>query len=59
MTAARLALAGCTFFLLLAPALAERRRDPLTAPEIDQLRDTAMEPVHPAQALRYLCPRPA
>ena len=45
MTAARLALAGCAFFLLLAPALAERRRDPLTAPEIDQLRDTAMEPV--------------
>lgn len=30
--------------LLLGLAAAQRKRDPLTPPEIDQLRDTAMEP---------------
>ncbi len=30
--------------LLLLPLRAERKRDVLTAPEVDQLRDTAMEP---------------
>ncbi|MGH9543913.1 MAG: hypothetical protein ACRD23_01730 [Terriglobales bacterium] len=44
MTAIRAGLACCAFFLLLSPALAQQKRDPLTAPEIDQLRDTAMEP---------------
>jgi hypothetical protein len=44
MTWLRIGLAWCTFFLLLSPALAEQKRDPLTPPEIDQLRDTAMDP---------------
>src|SRR5512135_2117170 len=37
---------ACCFLslLLLSAAWAERRRDPLTQPEIDQLRDTAQEP---------------
>jgi hypothetical protein len=39
-----IALACCVFFLLLSPALAQQKRDPLTSPEIDQLRDTAMDP---------------
>lgn len=30
--------------IILAPAVAQRRNDPLTQPEIDQLRDTAVEP---------------
>lgn len=30
--------------LLVASGVAQRQRDPLTPPEIDQLRDTAMEP---------------
>jgi hypothetical protein len=30
--------------LLVGVAAAQRKRDPLTPPEIDQLRDTAMEP---------------
>ena len=30
--------------LMLSPALAERKRDPLTSPEVDQLRETALEP---------------
>jgi hypothetical protein len=30
--------------LLVASAAAQRRRDPLTEPEIEQLRDTAVEP---------------
>jgi len=29
---------------MLSPALAERKRDPLTPPEVDQLRETALEP---------------
>ena len=38
-------LAGCALaLLLLSPLQAQRKRDPLTAPEIDQLRDTAMDP---------------
>ena len=37
-------LAYCAFLLLLSPALAQQKRDPLTSPEIDQLRDTAMDP---------------
>jgi hypothetical protein len=40
----RIGLACCAFFLLLSPALAEQKRDPLTIPEVDQLRDTAMDP---------------
>jgi len=40
----RLSLACCALFLLVAPALAETKRDPLTNAEIDQLRDTAQEP---------------
>jgi hypothetical protein len=37
---------GCVFssLLLLSGAQAERRRDPLSQSEIDQLRDTAQEP---------------
>jgi len=44
MTGLRIGLAGCAFLLVLLPARSEQKRDPLTAPEIDQLRDTAMEP---------------
>jgi hypothetical protein len=40
----RIGLACGVFFLLLSPALAQQKRDPLTSPEIDQLRDTAMDP---------------
>jgi hypothetical protein len=43
-TTNRMALAFCAFFLLLSPMRAEQKRDPLTPPEIDQLRDTAMDP---------------
>lgn len=35
---------GCLVLLLLLPAWAERRHDPLTGPEIDKLRDAAQEP---------------
>ena len=31
-------------FLIAAPGLAERKRDPLTPPEVDQLRETALDP---------------
>ena len=44
MTCLRVGLVWCAFFLLLSPAPAEQKRDPLTAPEIDRLRDTALEP---------------
>ena len=44
MTYLRVGFAWCALFLLLSPVLAEQKRDPLTAPEIDQLRDTAMDP---------------
>jgi hypothetical protein len=37
-------LAGACIFLLMLTARSERRRDPLTPPEIDQLRDAAIEP---------------
>jgi hypothetical protein len=37
-------LAFCAFLLLLSPGLAQQKRDPLTTPEVDQLRDTAMDP---------------
>ena len=38
-------LVGLGLLLLaVSPCLSQRRRDPLTPPEIDQLRDTAMEP---------------
>ncbi len=40
----RIGLAYCTFLLLSLPALAEQKRDSLTPPEVDQLRDTAMDP---------------
>jgi hypothetical protein len=44
MTRLRVSFAGLALFLLLSSALAQRQRDPLTDPEIDQLRDTALEP---------------
>lgn len=44
MTAVRAIVAGCALFLLTSPALAQSKRDPLTAAEVDQLRDTAWEP---------------
>jgi len=44
MTRTRISLACCAFFLLLAAAPAQKKFDPLTDPEIDQLRDTALEP---------------
>jgi hypothetical protein len=45
MTGARTAVAGCAFALLfLSPGFAQRQREALTNPEIDQLRDTALEP---------------
>jgi hypothetical protein len=41
----RSAIAACALsLLLLAPASAQRQHDSLTNPEIDQLRDTALEP---------------
>ncbi len=44
MTCLRLSLALCAFLSLLSPARGQQKRDPLTDPEIDQLRDTAMDP---------------
>ena len=45
MTGTRTAIAGFAFALLfLLPGLAQRQREALTNPEIDQLRDTALEP---------------
>src|SRR5713226_10605225 len=44
MTCLRVGLACCALFLLLSPTQAEQKRDVLTPPEIDQLRDTAMDP---------------
>ena len=44
MTRLRVIFAGLALFLLFSPTLAQRQRDPLTDPEIDQLRDTALEP---------------
>ncbi|MGH9539755.1 MAG: hypothetical protein ACRD3H_17655 [Terriglobales bacterium] len=44
MSCLRALLLGCIFLTLLAPVLAQSRHDPLTPPEIDQLRDTAMDP---------------
>jgi hypothetical protein len=45
MTCSRTCWASCLLSLLLISAgWAERRRDALTPPEIDQLRDTAQEP---------------
>lgn len=35
---------GALALLLLSFATGQRQREPLTNPEIDQLRDTAMEP---------------
>ena len=37
-------LVVCAILLVVTAASAQRKRDPLTPPEIDQLRDTAMEP---------------
>jgi len=34
----------CAFLLAASVALAQRHRDPLTQPEIDQIRDTSWEP---------------
>jgi len=44
MSRVRVCIVCCALSLLLSPALSERRRDPLTTPEINQLRDTALEP---------------
>ena len=45
MTSLRLGLLfGLLPFLLAVGATAQRRSDPLTEPEIDQLRDTALDP---------------
>jgi hypothetical protein len=45
MKRTRTALAGCALALLLIPSgMAQRQREALTDPEIDQLRDTAMDP---------------
>jgi hypothetical protein len=42
---AQSAITACALLLwLLTPAPAQRQRDSLTNPEIDQLRDTALEP---------------
>jgi hypothetical protein len=44
MTCLRVSLAFCALLGLLSPGRGEQKRDPLTNPEIDQLRDTAQEP---------------
>jgi hypothetical protein len=44
MTCLRVSLALCAFLCLLSAARGQQKRDPLTDPEIDQLRDTAMDP---------------
>jgi hypothetical protein len=44
MSWARVAIAGGLLTLLLAPAYAQRQHDPLNPAEVDQLRDTAMDP---------------
>jgi predicted nucleic acid-binding Zn-ribbon protein len=44
MTVARGSLVLLSLAALISPAWCQRRRDPLTLPEIDQLRDTAWEP---------------
>jgi hypothetical protein len=43
MSCLRVVLVGCAFFLLVVPRLAGQHRDALTDPEIDQLRDTALD----------------
>ena len=40
----RLTFACCSLLLLLSSGLAQQKRDPLTDAEVDQLRDTALEP---------------
>ena len=40
----RIMLCAAALVLLFSTALAQRRRDPLTEAEINQLRDTAMDP---------------
>jgi hypothetical protein len=44
MTWIRVSLAGLALCVFFFPALSQRQRDPLTSAEIDQLRDTALEP---------------
>ena len=44
MSQAGIATVVGVLVLLWTPALAQRSHDPLTSPEIDQLRDTAMDP---------------
>jgi hypothetical protein len=44
MTRGRASLALLSFAVLISPGWCQRRRDPLTRPEVDQLRDTAWEP---------------
>lgn len=44
MTRARTLLLGLLLLLLALPGAAQRRRDPLTDPETDELREAAQEP---------------
>jgi chromosome segregation ATPase len=45
MSRRRAVVVGYVFALLLSvPGVAQHSRDPLTSPEVDQLRDTAMDP---------------
>lgn len=44
MTGFRTSLACCAVFFLFSAATAQHKRDPLTNLEVDQLRDTAVEP---------------
>ncbi len=44
MNRPRVAIAGCALSLLLLSPGRAQRHDSLTSPEIDQLRDTALEP---------------
>jgi hypothetical protein len=44
MTGVRIGITGLFLLLLISIGWSQRQRDPLTAAEIDQLRDTAIQP---------------
>ena len=44
MTAARASFVLLALLVVISPGWSQRRRDPLTPPEIEQLRDTSWEP---------------
>jgi hypothetical protein len=44
MSRRHISFACCALFLLLSMGMAQQKRDPLTDAEVDQLRDTALEP---------------